>query len=205
MNNVIFSLIFMVFGYVDFNTHFTSTKTTPTKKHNIKIGITVMGDVNKSDVELIKNNLIKFYNAEVVILPNTNLLTQTKVRGQNKYSANKILDSINTIFSKNDCKVLMLTNYNICTDRHLNGVTHKNWSIFGLAYIDKKPCVVSTNRLGGNKDKLIKTSIHEIGHTLGLPHCENDDCILTDAKGKGSRVDNMKIWMCENCKKKIGL
>ena len=110
---------------------------------------------------------------------------------------------MNKIFSNKEYKILMITNYNICTDRKLNGVTHKNWSIFGLAFLNKKPCVVSTNRLKGSKEKLVKTSIHEIGHTLGIPHCENDRCILTDAKGKGSRVDNMKIWLCENCTKKI--
>jgi|694.fasta_scaffold08802_4 archaemetzincin len=173
------------------------------KKEKLKIGITVMGNVEKNDINLIRDNLIKFYDCEVVLLPKTKLLTETKVMGTDKYSANKILENMNKIFSNKEYKILMITNYNICTDRKLNGVTHKNWSIFGLAFLNKKPCVVSTNRLKGSKEKLVKTSIHEIGHTLGIPHCENDRCILTDAKGKGSRVDNMKIWLCENCTKKI--
>jgi archaemetzincin len=53
------------------------------------------------------------------------------------------------------------------------------------------------------KDRLIKVSIHETGHSLGVPHCKNTKCVMTDAKGKGSTVDNATIWMCEECKSKI--
>jgi predicted Zn-dependent protease len=68
----------------------------------------------------------------------------------------------------------------------------------------KKPCVVSTYRMGKNyEDRLIKVSIHETGHTLGIPHCKNTKCVMTDAKGKGSTVDNASIWMCDVCKSKI--
>jgi archaemetzincin len=85
-------------------------------------------------------------------------------------------------------------------------VTHKNWGIFGMARLNKKPCVVSTHRMGKNhKDRLIKVSIHETGHSLGIPHCKNTKCVMTDAKGKGSTVDNAFLWMCDNCKSKINL
>jgi predicted Zn-dependent protease len=53
------------------------------------------------------------------------------------------------------------------------------------------------------KDKLIKVSIHEIGHTLNIPHCNSNKCIMNDAKGKGSNVDKELLDMCNLCKSKI--
>jgi archaemetzincin len=194
---VIVSFLFM--GIFSFNTYKPIFK-----KEKLKINITTMGDVKKSDVSLVSKELIKFYNAEVFLLPKTKLLKDSKVKGLNKYDAEKILNELMTNHSNINHKVLMLTNHDICTDRTLNGITHKNWGIFGMAKLRKKPCVVSTYRMGKNyEDRLIKVSIHETGHTLGIPHCKNTKCVMTDAKGKGSTVDNASIWMCDVCKSKI--
>jgi archaemetzincin len=177
---------------------------TPFKKEKLKINITTMGNVKKSDVDLVSNELTKFYDANVILLPKIDLIKDSKVSGINKYDAIKILNTIEEKYPNTQHKVLLLTNYNICTDRTLNGVTHKNWGIFGMAKLGKKPCVVSTHNMGkNNKDRLIKVSIHETGHSLGVPHCKNTKCVMTDAKGKGSTVDNATIWMCEGCKSKI--
>jgi archaemetzincin len=202
MKNKILILIitsFLFMGVFSFNTYKPIFK-----KEKLKINITTMGNVKKSDVSLVSRELIKFYNAEVVFLPKTKLLKDSKVKGLNKYNASKILNTLITNNPNIEHKVLMLTNHDICTDRTLNGVTHKNWGIFGMAKLNKKPCVVSTHRMGKNhKDRLIKVSIHETGHTLGIPHCKNTKCVMTDAKGKGSTVDNATVWMCNDCKSKI--
>jgi archaemetzincin len=177
---------------------------TPFKKEKLKINITTMGNVKKSDVDLVSNEVTKFYDANVILLPKIDLIKDSKVSGINKYDATKILNIIEEKYPNTQHKVLLLTNYDICTTRTLNGVTHKNWGIFGMAKLNKKPCVVSTHRMGENhKDRLIKVSIHETGHSLGIPHCKNTKCVMTDAKGKGSTVDNATIWMCEECKSKI--
>jgi archaemetzincin len=202
MKNKILILIitsFLFMGFFSFNTYKPIFK-----KEKLKINITTMGDVKKSDVSLVSRELIKFYNAEVVFLPKTKLLKDSKVKGLNKYNASKILNTLITNNPNIEHKVLMLTNHDICTDRTLNGVTHKNWGIFGMAKIRKQPCVVSTHRMGKNyEDRLVKVSIHETGHTLGIPHCKNTKCVMTDAKGKGSTVDNTTVWMCNDCKSKI--
>ena len=63
--------------------------------------------------------------------------------------------------------------------------TNKNWGIFGLGSLSGKNCVVSTARFGNKHfDRLSKVSIHEVGHTLGIPHCNSDvNCLMNDAKG----------------------
>jgi archaemetzincin len=195
-----FSLLILTISVVS---SFKENKTLFSKE-KLTINITTMGDVKKNDVDLVSNELTKFYDANVILLPKIDLIKNSKVSGINKYDAIKILNTIEEKYPNTQHKVLLLTNYNICTDRTLNGVTHKNWGIFGMAKLNKKPCVVSTHRMGKNhKDRLIKVSIHETGHTLGVPHCKNTKCVMTDAKGKGSTVDNATIWMCEGCKSKI--
>ncbi|MBD8347687.1 matrixin family metalloprotease [Dysgonomonas sp. HGC4] len=49
------------------------------------------------------------------------------------------------------------------------------------------------------KSQLFKVSIHELGHTMGLPHCDKDSvCYMRDAKG-GNPIDELTDF-CSSCK-----
>ena len=42
--------------------------------------------------------------------------------------------------------------------------------------------------------------LHEVGHTLGLPHCVLDRCIMADAKGNAIRAAKISInEFCPRC------
>jgi archaemetzincin len=128
-----------------------------------------------------------------------------KVKNTNRFQANRVLKTSNIMNRDLDGKVLILTEYDICTDRKLDGVVHKNWGIFGLAGVNKQTTVISTYRMKTNHtNRLTKVTVHELGHTLGLQHCHNDEkCVMSDAKGKGSNVDGTEIKLCLECKKHI--
>lgn len=183
----------------------------PTVVKSIKptqtIFVVPMGNTNKSDVNYIVNELKQFYKCEVKVLPKVKTPVNAKVEGLKKYRALDILDFLSVKYKKNNGKVLALTDVDICTDRELNGNVYKNWGVFGLGRLNEKPCVISTYRFKTNYyDRLSKVTIHEIGHTLGLNHCDNDkNCLMSDAKGKGGQVDSEKKWMCSKCRKKIKL
>jgi archaemetzincin len=43
-------------------------------------------------------------------------------------------------------------------------------------------------------------AVHEFGHTLGFPHCEEKGCVMADAKGKAiSSADASSGRYCAKC------
>ncbi len=71
-----------------------------------------------------------------------------------------------------------------------------DWGIFGYGFCPGPSAVVSTFRLKRNVDKArlehrtLATAVHEVGHMLGLDHCEEPNCIMQDAKGSIANTDS---------------
>ncbi|UCE38262.1 MAG: archaemetzincin family Zn-dependent metalloprotease [Thermoplasmata archaeon] len=68
--------------------------------------------------------------------------------------------------------------------------------VFGQAEISGKAAVISLSRLKGKKkiyySRTVKEAVHELGHTFGLRHCDEETCVMhfsnclaeTDLKGE---------------------
>ncbi|KAB2647457.1 MAG: hypothetical protein DVB27_03935 [Verrucomicrobia bacterium] len=85
-----------------------------------------------------------------------------------------------------------------------------DWGIFGLGQLDRRPCVVSTFRLGRGVPlatmhrRIGDVAGHEIGHTFNLPHCATPRCRMNDAGGKVKVVDDSTGELCPACREKLG-
>ncbi|MFP9118082.1 matrixin family metalloprotease [Flavobacterium sp. RNTU_13] len=110
--------------------------------------------------------------------------------------------------------VVGLTNKDISVPRYENGKIKKpewkynDFGVMGLGYRPGNSCVVSTFRLKANNKPLFykrleKVVLHELGHNLGLPHCENPKCVMTSAAEKISTIDNANASLCDACAKRI--
>ena len=171
------------------------------------IYIIPLNGVNQNDVLLSSNELQNFYHYNVIVLSQDVIPNNIKLQTSGKYNANKILKFLGEKYGYLDGKIVGITNVNISTKRTINNVTYNDWSILGFGVINGQSCIISTkNMITNHQDRLSKVTIHEVGHTLGLSHCDFDPkCLMNDAKGKASKVDSEDKVMCEQCRLKIGL
>lgn len=170
------------------------------------IYIVPLDNVKQTDVVLSSKELKSFYNYDVVVL-NRDVTPSQYRNPSGKYNAGKILKFLGEKYQNLDGKIVGITNVNISTKRTINNVTYNDWSILGFGAINGQSCIISTkNMITNHQDRLSKVTIHEVGHTLGLSHCDFDPkCLMNDAKGKASKVDSEDKVMCEQCRLKIGL
>ena len=86
---------------------------------------------------------------------------------------------------------------------------YEDWGIFGLGYRPGSSAIVSTFRIRHNdrakfQERFQKICIHEIGHNLGLKHCEFDDrCVMRDAAETIKTVDQVDLYLCGYCRTQI--
>lgn len=166
------------------------------------IYIQPLGEVSPEYIDLVKKSIKSFYGFECIIKPKKaitkNMLSPIKKR----IDADKaILENVS--FDN----YLIITEKDIC---HRKDKNNTEFGILGLGGIYGKTCIISTFRLKRNVSKqkilerLEKVALHEIGHNLGLNHCENNNkCMMSSAKGAISQVDYEEVWLCEKCMKQI--
>lgn len=85
--------------------------------------------------------------------------------------------------------------------------------VFGEAQLDGNCAAVSLARLREEayglppradllQERLVKEAVHELGHTFGLRHCENWQCVMTSSHGV-ERVDVKSAEFCSVCRKSV--
>lgn len=171
---------------------------------NIKVTLINFENIQQKHLLETKNNLLNYFNIDTIISANADLPGTAFYLPRNRYRADSILNYLEQNFETE--KVIGLTNKDISTSLG----KHNDWGIMGLARLNSKPCVVSTFRTFRNaknekhrSERLRKVVFHEFGHTLGLRHCDqNEQCIMRDANGKVSTVDQVQDF-CKSCKAKI--
>jgi archaemetzincin len=85
--------------------------------------------------------------------------------------------------------------------------------VFGEAQLSDGGAVVSTHRLRQEfyglptdpeilRQRLLKESLHELGHTYGLRHCPDYTCVMSASNGV-ERIDLKQAEFCLTCAKSI--
>jgi archaemetzincin len=178
----------------------------------ISLAIQPMGPINLIDVQGLSDSLQRrFPWINFHILPASPLPNNAFYSKRNRYRADTLLNFLIS-HDHNYNIILGVTEQDISiSKRNPDGsIKYRDFGIFGLG---KRPnriqkvssSVVSSFRLslGSHSDILEKVCIHEIGHNLGLAHCETPSCIMADANEKLSTVKSANSSYCSECAAKI--
>ena len=172
----------------------------------LHITILPFGDFPEQKVSAVRSGIKELYgDVKITVLASKKLPEQAYYPPRKRYRAEKLLDYLDTQLTDKNGKILGLTTVDISTTKG----KYPDWGIFGLGRMGGEACVVSTFRLKRKaSDKLLlerltKVVNHELGHTLGLPHCPTKRCLMEDAKGTIKTVDNETGIFCNSCKMKL--
>lgn len=185
----------------------------------MKLGLLKFEDINHEVIIYIRDNLSiildRIFN-RIDIIEESQEVPKTAYNSNRKqYNASQFLQIVRSkAFDLNYDRMLGITNVDLYTER-LN-------FIFGQAEFGRgaRACFISLKRLHSdfyivyNKvvnpsvsqiflDRALKESLHEIGHTLGLRHC-NNNCIMQFSNCLDD-TDHKPARFCDKCANKIKL
>ena len=124
---------------------------------------------------------------------------------RNQYSSSAIVEWLEKDLSTAHSKVLAVTGL----DLYIPVLTF----VFGEARLNGRCAVVSSYRLDNKfyglpdnrrllQDRLLKEAIHELGHTFGLFHCHNPQCVMKSSTYV-EEIDFKSSRFCDNCFEKL--
>ncbi len=177
---------------------------TPKPKLPLKIAVLYFSSIDKNLKEELLKNIAATYNCMVTEIKDIAALpADAYYKPRNRYRAPLLLNHLDKIAGYD--KIIGVTSKDISTTK--NGVY--DWGIMGLGSCPGKSCVISTFRIKTPdkilfEDRFIKVALHELGHTIGLPHCTfSKTCFMESAEGTIKSVDRETRFLCTHCKKLI--
>ncbi|MFN5181945.1 MAG: hypothetical protein ACK5D5_02845 [Bacteroidota bacterium] len=151
---------------------------TSEKTNTNVIYVRALGQIDSGDIEFAEEVIRDFFNYKVYLLPPIPL-------SEEMYNKDGYMDSSNALLAiKEDRKIINVIDKEVYQEGKL---------LRGVASGDEKTIIIR-----GEKRFMKETIIHEIGHTLGLDHCDDLSCVMAL---NNDQFDSGRF--CSNCKQKL--
>lgn len=169
------------------------------------IDILPMGSIKPDILDLISQNLAKLFPYGIRTLKPLKEPIYAFNFIRNQYFSSKILSEIVNHTSEETVKILGVVDVDLYIPIFC--------FVFGEAQLRGKAAVISLHRLRPefyglepNKEllyeRVIKESIHELGHNFGLTHCLDENCVMYFSHSIW-HTDVKKSCFCEECQRII--
>lgn len=167
------------------------------------LGLVPLAPVDPKILQHLRTAIADFLSLPVKILPPKPLPPHTYHVVRNQYHSTQLLEYLLAGEDQGEpLRILGITS----VDLYIPIFTF----VFGEAQLDGKAAIISTFRPGGGAsniwpprtllmERLIKLSLHELGHTFSLPHCRQDGCLMGFAANL-EKLDQKNIELCEYCR-----
>jgi archaemetzincin len=167
------------------------------------VAVVPLGPVEPRYLELVKEAIEARADVTVRIDEPRALPPEAFYKPRKRYRAEKLLDALD---GTDAWKVIGVTNAEISTTK---GKIY-DWGIAGLGNINGQSCVVSLHLYKKHSKtqavldrRFADVAVHELGHTLGMEHCETKGCVMSDAKGKAmASSDASSGQYCDLCRQR---
>lgn len=171
------------------------------------VAIVPLGPVRQELVERVTQEIQARMNVRIRVEPSRELPKEAWYAPRRRWRAEKLLDWIDGNPPQGAWKVIAVTEAEISTTKG----DIFDWGIAGLGNLGGLSCVVSAyiyKKHSKTEEALLRRlgdlTVHEFGHTLGFPHCEETGCVMADAKGKAiSSADASSGHYCAKCLEKL--
>lgn len=171
----------------------------------MRIGIVGVGQIAPEILQRIAEGLTRIFpdTKSIVIAEPMALPTSTFDRKRNQYHSTSILSKMrsDTKDKKSFVPLLGVVDADIYSDE----LTY----VFGEAFTSGKVALISLWRLrpqfyGADEDlslydlRVLKEAVHEVGHTLGLQHCQRSFCVMHFSNSIFD-TDRKQSLLCDQC------
>ena len=169
----------------------------------MKITLKPVGDVADGTVEKLSDRVGSVFHCPVETRAGFGDLTEAYDPQRRQYDSSKLLTSLGK--AERGERVVGITDVDLYVPRlHF---------VFGEADIGSGTAIVSLCRLrqeycGLDPDEALlleraaKEIVHELGHTFGLEHCPNGNCVMHFSSSLAD-TDVKEVHFCDKCRPKI--
>jgi len=172
-----------------------------------KICVLAISGVDTTFLEKLNADLEKIFEQQVEVTQTSLDLEFAYDPERKQYFSSAILEKLPKIGSKACERILGIANVDLY-------VPNLNF-VFGQADVVEKTAVISIIRLrpdyyglpedeGLLRERTLKESVHELGHTYGLEHCPDKKCVMHFSNSLRD-TDIKSSSFCEDCKEKLML